>query len=98
MTVAYKIINMLGGIRPLARELGIVPHTIVQGWKDRGTIPTKYWPAVSNVAMRHGFKLTADHFAGLAPLSVPEDSLRQRRSRSKSRTPALCHGPSTDKS
>jgi hypothetical protein len=35
-----EIIRSLGGIRPLARALGHRNHTTVQGWYERGSIPT----------------------------------------------------------
>lgn len=69
MSIASEIIVKLGGIRPLARKLNIDRHTVVQGWKDRGTIPVEHWPAVIAVAAGQDIELTSDHLSGITPIA-----------------------------
>ena len=62
------IIKKLGGIRPLARELGHKYPSKVQGWHDRNSIPLKLVPAILKLArtMQKRLKM-ADFFDGAAP-------------------------------
>jgi hypothetical protein len=55
-----SIITDLGGIRPLARKLGHVSHTIVQGWYERNRIPLDRWPEVIAAAQADGKAVSTD--------------------------------------
>lgn len=46
---AAYIIRTIGGLTRTANALQI-PVTTVQGWKDRGSIPQKHWPALIEAA------------------------------------------------
>lgn len=63
MSYAERIIDeKFGGVRPMAKKLGIAPTT-VQGWKSSGMIPAKRQQRVLEVALEHGINLTpADFF------------------------------------
>lgn len=39
---AEYVISLFGGLSGTARVLGLTAST-VQGWKERGSIPQKYW-------------------------------------------------------
>ena len=65
---ALAIIDAFGGIRPMAKQLGLAVST-VQGWKERGAIPVNRHDPVDN-----GHK-------ALCPLSRPYDQDRKRRRR-----------------
>ncbi|MEZ5668230.1 MAG: hypothetical protein R3F55_12490 [Alphaproteobacteria bacterium] len=62
---AQALIDVFGGIRPMAAKLG-VPVSTVQGWKQRDTIPAARVPAVTAAAARHGIQLPP-----LQPQHVP---------------------------
>jgi hypothetical protein len=49
---AQPVIQRFGGIRPMAQKLG-VPVSTVQGWKERGAIPTNRREEVLAAAARH---------------------------------------------
>ena len=55
-TPAQRVIRRFGGIRPMAQKLG-VPVSTVQGWKERGVIPSGRRDEVMAAAQRHGFSL-----------------------------------------
>jgi ribosomal protein S16 len=62
MTPAERIIEKFGGINPMARKLKIPPST-VQGWKDRGFIPSKRQTEILNAAPEWNVDLShADFF------------------------------------
>ena len=50
---AMPVIQRFGGIRPMAQKLG-VPVSTVQGWKERGVIPSNRREEVLGAAARHG--------------------------------------------
>ena len=54
------IVAELGGIRPLARQLGHPSHTTVQGWFDRNRIPIERWSEIIGAAKALGKDLTTD--------------------------------------
>jgi len=56
------IINLFGGIRPLAKALGHDHPTKVYGWKDRNNIPMEHWPALLKLAKKKGKALTREDF------------------------------------
>ena len=55
---AEDIIAAFGGIRPMAKKLGVAVTTI-QGWKARGTIPLARMEEVRAAAQREGIDLSA---------------------------------------
>lgn len=57
MATHTEIIERLGGIRPVAKRLG-KPHTTVQGWSERSSIPMEHWPGLVQVAVELGKSLT----------------------------------------
>lgn len=66
-----ELIDALGGLTALAKELGHTNPTTVQGWKDRGAIPLKQIPRVIEAGRRKGIALTADDFL---PAAAPSDA------------------------
>lgn len=55
---AERVIAAFGGIRPMAKAMGIAVTT-VQGWKERGAIPLKRMDEIRAGAARHGIDLEA---------------------------------------
>ncbi len=53
---AAGLIEIFGGIRPMAAKLGIAVST-VQGWKQRDAIPGQRLDAIRATAARHGISL-----------------------------------------
>jgi len=53
---AQGVIQVFGGIRPMAHKLGIAVST-VQGWKERGTIPRSRHPEIQAAAAAAGLSL-----------------------------------------
>ncbi len=63
MTQAERIIEKFGGLTALAKALGHRNPTTVQGWKDRGFIPSSRQQEVLNLALVLGVDLSpADFF------------------------------------
>jgi hypothetical protein len=62
MTQAENIIGFFGGVRPMARQLGNIPPTTVQGWKDRGFIPSRRHAEILAIANQRGINLTPNDF------------------------------------
>lgn len=60
---AEKVIAAFGGIRPMAKKLGVAVTTI-QGWKERGTIPIARLDEIKAAAEREGIDLLAVAQAG----------------------------------
>lgn len=54
--VADQVIDLFGGLRPMASKLGI-PVTTVQGWKKRGVIPANRLDHIRSVAADLGLTL-----------------------------------------
>jgi hypothetical protein len=69
-----SIIERLGGVRPLARLLGHRNPTTVQGWADRGVIPSRQQQAVLIAARNSGVALTPADFFNLDSISSTEVS------------------------
>jgi hypothetical protein len=61
MSHAPSIIQKFGGIRPMARALGL-PASTVQDWKESGLIPARHQQAVLNKARELGVALAPDDF------------------------------------
>lgn len=51
-TAVARIIDAFGGLTGLAKALGHNNPTTVQGWKDRGTIPSRQIPEVIEAGRR----------------------------------------------
>lgn len=51
------VIAAFGGVRPLAKAIGVDPARATH-WVQRG-IPAKYWPLVENVAADRKITVTA---------------------------------------
>ncbi|MGE5540121.1 MAG: NAD(P)H-hydrate dehydratase [Gemmatimonas sp.] len=71
---ARAVITRLGGIRALARLLG-VPATTVQGWHERGTIPARRQQDVLRAAERSSVPLLPEDFFA-APVETPAAPVR----------------------
>lgn len=67
MNVAEKIVEKFGGLRPLARWLGHVNPSTVQGWVKRGSIPLAQIPYVMDAALRARVKVKLHEFHGKLP-------------------------------
>lgn len=68
MTQADIIISKFGGLSALASALGHRHPTTVQGWRDRGVIPTRQQSKVLAAASASGIPLTpADFFPEATP-------------------------------
>lgn len=59
---AARVIARFGGVRKLQRALGHPNPTTVQGWKERGWIPSKHHQRVLEVARENGIELSANDF------------------------------------
>lgn len=70
---AERIIAAFGGIRPMAKALGIAVTT-VQGWKERGAIPLKRMSEIRESAARAGIDLEA---ALAEPPTEPPSSMAE---------------------
>jgi len=57
-----NIISKFGGLTRLARALDMKHPTTVQGWKDRGTIPTRHIPRIITAARHNNIKLSLPDF------------------------------------
>lgn len=68
MTYVDKIILKFGGVRPLARQLGL-PPTTVSSWKERGSIPDSKKAIVLEGAISAGFSLSPSDFFPHPPKS-----------------------------
>lgn len=67
MSYVDRIVEVFGGVRPMARRLR-KPASTVSSWKDRGTIPDAEKPEVLAAAHADGLGLTpADFFPGPVP-------------------------------
>lgn len=53
LSPAAYVIGRIGGLTKTATALGI-PVTTVQGWKDRGSVPQKYWVPLIEAAKNEG--------------------------------------------
>ncbi len=53
---AIKIVNKLGGTRPLAKKLGIAPSS-VQGWKERKKIPDNRLKEILEIAEKENIDI-----------------------------------------
>lgn len=67
------VITAFGGLRPMAKALGITAST-VQGWKKRGAIPENRHDAIRQAAEKGGVALEAPVLAASAPAPDPDDA------------------------
>lgn len=70
---AERIVAAFGGIRPMAKALGVA-FTTVQGWKERGAIPLQRMATIREAAARAGIDLQA---ALAEPPTEPPESMAQ---------------------
>ena len=56
MKVIQGIIDAFGGLRPMARKLGVT-HQTIYDWRKRGVIPGKRQQQVSDLAAELGVEL-----------------------------------------
>ncbi len=56
---AIAVIESFGGIRPMAKDLGVAVST-VQGWKERASIPANRHDQIRAAANKKGLSLDAD--------------------------------------
>lgn len=73
MNYENNLFKLFGGIRPMARALG-VPSSNVDSWRRVGRIPAEKQPHVLAVAKTLGLAVTADHI--IFPLGSTEVSDR----------------------
>lgn len=69
---AQQLIEKLGGIRPLAKRLGLTPST-VQGWKQRDSIPDNRLKDVLEIAEQEGVDIY-EAFVDNKDVQADEDS------------------------
>jgi hypothetical protein len=65
MTQAELIISKFGGIAAMARILGHKNSSTVQGWRERGTIPSRRHQEVWVAAKANGIPLELYEFAAI---------------------------------
>ncbi len=82
---AERIIAAFGGIRPMAKALGIAVTT-VQGWKERGAIPLKRMGEIRESASRVGIDLAA---ALAEPPTEPPSAAAEPPARPEERVEAV---------
>lgn len=63
---AELVINMFGGVRSLARELGIHASTVSRWKMGEGTVPQKYWKSLISLAKEGGKKITIVDLSGIS--------------------------------
>jgi hypothetical protein len=59
---ADRIIRKFGGLRPMAKMLGMENHTTVQTWKRYGYIGFQYWSKILGVAVWNDIPVTLHDF------------------------------------
>lgn len=74
-TAVDRVIDAFGGLTALSRALGHKNCTTVQGWKDRGSVPSRRIPEVIEAARAQEIVLTpADFFEELPPDPVSAEA------------------------
>jgi len=64
---ALTVIEAFGGIRPMAKQLGLAVST-VQGWKERSAIPANRHDQIRASARKHGIDIDAEVLRASAPV------------------------------
>ncbi len=64
---ALTVIEAFGGIRPMAKQLGLAVST-VQGWKERSAIPANRHDQIRASARKHGIAIDAETLRASAPV------------------------------
>ena len=59
---ADRIIRKFGGIRPMAKMLGMKNHTTVQRWEEYGHIKFQYWRMILGAAVCNDIPVTLHDF------------------------------------
>jgi hypothetical protein len=72
MSFGHSIFARFGGIRPMARDVGERPSTVM-GWKRAGRIPAEKQPRVLAVGQAKGLPITAEDV--VFPLGRPAEDL-----------------------
>ena len=62
---AQFVIRILGGVRPISRELGIHASTVSRWKMGHGRVPQKYWKPLIEIAKERKKKITIENLAGL---------------------------------
>lgn len=57
-----RIIDIFGGLTATARALGVKYPSVVQQWRDRGNIPSRYYTTIIAAAADRGVALTLTDF------------------------------------
>lgn len=68
MSLEQNIFVLFGGIRPMARAVGVSPSNVA-AWKRMGRIPAEKQPHVLEVGQAMGLTITAEHV--VFPLGRP---------------------------
>ena len=63
ITPAEIVIEMFGGIRPLAKQMNLAPSTVLRWLQRGGVIPLRHWPAIQELAKKKKMKLTLEDLA-----------------------------------
>ena len=74
VSAAERIIDLFGGIRPMAHKLN-VPVTTVQGWKKRGAIPESRHDEILQAAEQHDLTIDPADLAAAAPRTPGAEDL-----------------------
>lgn len=67
MTPVEQLVAAFGGIRPMASKLGEKHASLVQGWKEAGSIPHYRRAQIVLAAQQHGIELPGHLVAALFP-------------------------------
>jgi len=68
MSLEQNVFALFGGIRPMARAVGVSPSNVA-AWKRMGRIPAEKQPHVLEVGQAMGLPITAEHV--VFPLGRP---------------------------
>lgn len=57
-----RIIDIFGGLTATAKAIGVKYPSVVQQWRDRGNIPSRYYTQIIAAAADRGVSLTLGDF------------------------------------
>lgn len=63
---AEFVLSVLGGVRPVARALGLHASTVSRWKRGDGHVPQKHWPDLMAIAKKQKVKLSVDVLSGIA--------------------------------